>query len=339
MTALTSVHATPFNDRTAALNRAGLWTARGRFMVPACFSDPHVEALAARTGAALFDFSFVERLRIHGHGAMRLASTAFASDMGAMESGESREVIWRASGGGVRGIGVLARVAENNFVLRAFDVDLPWFARAAPRFDANVRDSTGERGVLLLVGPYAFGVLAAAGLEYAARLPKGRHAIVDWSGVTITVGHWHGPEGFEISCGRDHAATVYDRLMDAGRLFGLVPAGQEALDALMMEAGMLVTHLDYAPARDDRTAEPKLDSIFGIELASQTPAPRAPIFRDGTRIGHTLRSVYSPALRRAITLAEIPVTHAAPGTRLTLRTVDASGVVETHARVAALPFL
>lgn len=337
MSAIT--YATPFHTRTAAMSSAGAWTARGRFLLPAFFRDPCCEALAARTTAALFDFSFVERLRIHGYGATRLVSTAFASDMAGMETGESREVIWRASGGGVRGIGVLARTGDSNFLLRAFDADLSWFARGAPRFDATVRDSTGERGVLLLVGPYAFGVLAAGGLEYAARLPKGRHTIIDWSGVPITVSHWHGPEGFEISCATEHAPAVYDRLMSAGGLFGLVPAGQDALDILLLEAAILLPHSDYAPARDDKTAEPKLDAIFGIEVASAKPAPNAPLLRDGKIVGHTLRSVYSPALRRAIALAQLPVAHAAPGTRLAVRTIDASGIIETPARVVALPFL
>jgi glycine cleavage system aminomethyltransferase T len=62
----------------------------------------------------------------------------------------------------------------------------------------------------------------------------------------------------------------------------------------------------------------------------------------GRTVGHTLRSVWSPSLRRAIALAQIDVAAFAPGTKLTLTLPPSQANPElrsAEARVTALPFL
>jgi aminomethyltransferase len=346
-----NVRATPFHACTAVHNRAQAWMTRGYFTVPQFYSEPRQEALAARTSAVLVDFSAMERIRVHGTGAARLLSAACGRAVNELPIGQSCAVVWRGDGGGVRGYGTLARAGESNFALQAFAADYAWFARAAPRFEATVRDTTGERGLLLLAGPYAFGVLAAAGLEEAARLARGGHAVFTWRGITVTAARFDALGGFEIHCAIDDAAEVFDRLWRAGQWFGSMLAGQEALETLLLEAGVRLPRIDFAPARDDLATEPSpallglgTDAnsdrlLAGVEIDSETPAPFMPLVRDGVVIGHTLRSAYSPALRRAIALAQVRAPHAAPGTTLMVRTLQTAGTMDVSARVSALPFL
>jgi glycine cleavage system aminomethyltransferase T len=314
--------------------------------------DWMAEALAVRTNAALFDFSFVQRLRLHGAGASAFLSAAFAEDVQMLAVGENREVVWRTSEGGVRGIGYLGRAGDTNFALQSFDADYAWFARYAPRFGAVVRDATGERSVLLLMGPYAFAVLAAAGLEGAARLATNRHAVFDWNGIAATIVRAAMPNGFIILMAQDDAPRAAGALVRAGRLFGLTPGSRTALDAVLLESGIPLPHIDFVPARANDAKNPTLSSLLpidaarpsdrvlaGLELESETPAPFAPLLHGGATVGHTLRSLYSSALRRAIALTRIAANLAAPGTHLTARTVTLTGTKDIAARVAALPFL
>ncbi|HUJ03943.1 MAG TPA: glycine cleavage T C-terminal barrel domain-containing protein, partial [Rhizomicrobium sp.] len=159
----------------------------------------------------------------------------------------------------------------------------------------------------------------------------------------------------------------WDRLMRAGRIFGLEPAGTEAMDILDLEAGIARPERDYAPARDgsQRTPTPKslgLESLIdpshqsfngrsaclsaretrtlvGIEIDSETPAPHTPLMRNGHAAGRTLSSHYSPALRRAIALA---IVDAGAGAELSLTLSPSAEIPEFRtaaARVTALPFL
>jgi glycine cleavage system aminomethyltransferase T len=185
---------------------------------------------------------------------------------------------------------------------------------------------------------------------------------------------------------------MFDRVVRAGAMFGMAMAGQEALETLMLEAGVPLPGVDYEPARDDAAAEPVLQSLMplppppapprvetpppaqgetdatgatekpaedtapaapapaspaqvegtvlaGIEIDGDVPLPFAPVLVGGTLAGHTLRSAWSPTLRRAIALAQLPAKHATPGMQVVVMTTTVGGPSNTQARVSALPFL
>jgi aminomethyltransferase len=344
---------TPFHVRMAEHNSGNAWTLRERFTVAAHYGDPVQEALAARVSVAMIDISANEDLQIAGAGAAALLSAASGSDLQALSVGRSQPMLWCADGGGVRGVGVVSRFGESEFLLRSFDTDMGWFGSAAPRFGVSVRDVTAERGLLLLAGPFAAPVLEAAGLKDMVGLRPGRHATTDWRGLGTTIFR-RGPLGaYQIACAREDGVLVFDRLFRAGRAFGLRLAGQDALDLLHLEAGLALPYVDFQPARLPFAREPSAASLgfvppepetsrvlAGIELDSDDPASFRPLIRQGGgEAGHTLRSAYSPALRRAIALALVIPACAVPGTELLLRRASPAGMHEIPAHVAALPFL
>jgi aminomethyltransferase len=340
---------TPFHARMAEHNRGNAWVARGGFSLPAHFGAPLEEMLAARVSAILFDASHYQRLRVHGAGATAFLSMALGCDAGAIPTGHSRPVIWRGEAGGLRGNGLLARFGENNYVLSGFTCDTPWFAAQAPRFHAVVRDETPEKGILALGGPYAAAVMKSAGFAIADDLLPGMHRAGVWGDIPVLVSRWSPLGGFEITCAPEDGTLVFDRLWNAGRNFGLMPAGQEAVEALLLEAGVVLAEVDYTPARTAFAAAPdpamlgmshapSAQILRGILLDADHPAPFAPVLREGRTIGATRRSAYSPALCRAIALAQIDAS-IEPGT-----TVRVSGIIngkpaELPARIVTLPFL
>ena len=338
---------TPFHARTAEHNSFNAWVERGGFTMPAHFGEPNGEALAARFSAVLADITPTADVRIHGEGAAALLAAACRSDVETLAAGHSRSVHWCADGGGLRGMGTVARFGADNFLLRGFEADFGWFAAAAPRFRANLREATTDRGLLLLAGPFAFAVLAAAGLEQVVRLSAGEHQICGWQGVTVTVFR-HGPlNAYQVSCANRDGPAVFDRLFRAGRLFGVRLAGELALDLLQVESGIVVPGRDFTPARTPFAREPLPASVgvgdaigaplvlAGIDFDSDAPAPFARVCVRKADVGRTMRSLYSPALKRAIALASIAPAHAAPGTAVTVITAGE----ETAGRIVALPFL
>lgn len=347
---LPTIRPTPFHVRTAEHNLGNAWVQRAGFTVPAAYGDTNQEVLAARMSAILCDISAVQRLRIHGLGAANLVRTGFGVDAAEMAAGESARVYWCNEAGALRGMGVLERVAEANYLLLAHDTDVAWFEAAAPRFEAVVRDEIGEKAVLLLAGPFAFAVLAAAELEAALRFSQGQHGALIWRGLNVSVSRVSVLGGFEITCAPDDAILVFDRLYRTGLLFGLVLAGETAREALMLESGVPIVGADFRPARAPEELEPvpamlglparegygekNSGVLIGVEIESVEPAPFRPVFSGDVEIGRTLRSVYSPALKRAIALAVLAPAYAAGG-RVTIK---GSGN-PVSARICALPFL
>jgi len=227
-----------------------------------------------------------------------------------------------------------------------------------------------EEGGLAIVGPTAQATLQAAQLPVDLEPLAFRK--LSWRGIEVTLSRFGEHGGFEIWCAPDDGVLVWDRIARAGESFGLEPAGVAAMDMLDLEAGIARPERDYEPARDGTASGPSpvalgLESLIdvehqvfngraaylasrekepkrlaGIEIDSDTPAPFTPLLLKGRVVGHTLRSVWSPALRRAIALAQIDVSCFAPGTKLTLTLPPSLAVPELRtasACVTALPFL
>jgi aminomethyltransferase len=343
---------TAFHARTAEHNLSNAWVQRRAFSVPAHYGDPCQEVLAARVSAVLIDASAYEDVRVHGAGAAALLAAACGTALRELNTGRSLGVYWCADGGGVRGLGVVSRFSENDFILRSADADFGWFTAAAPRFNAVARDISSERGLIVLAGPFAAAVLDSAGFEEAAGLQDGQLVVHEWRGFGVTLWRDQGLDAYQLSCARDDAAALFDRLLRAGRSFGLYLAGQEAFEVLQLEAGMVLPGLDFAPVRQNFAREPLPSSLgleltssvesnsaarvlAGIELGRDEPCAFAPLFRENVEVGRTLRSAYSPALRRAIALAQLAPAQASAGTELLIRTTN----THVKGRVVTLPFL
>lgn len=342
---------TPFHARTAIRNAANAWTIRGAFSVPAHYGDPRQEALAVRFTVAMSDISATQDLVIDGWGAASLLETACGTPVAETQIGSSRAVHWCAEGGGLRGYGSVARMGHDNFLLRSADCDSAWFESAAARFGASVREATRERGLLFLAGPFAVAALVAAGLE-VCDLKEDHHAQLALRELTVTIFRRARPAGYELSCRAQDAVPLFDRLIRAERLVALRLMGEEAWQLLQLEAGLPLPHADFAPARalfarepspaalglkDGRGAgEGERRVLAGIELDGDEPAPFAPVFVGGEEMGRTLRSLYSPALKCAIALAQLNPACAAPGATVTVKRLESS---LGSGRVVTLPFL
>jgi aminomethyltransferase len=246
-------------------------------------------------------------------------------------------------------------LAEDKFLLRSADIDLGWFDCAAPRFGVSLRDATQMRGLLFITGPFALPALVAAGLE-VGDLNEDRHSDYDWRGLAVTVFRCARASGYELSCAAQDAIAVFDRLMRHAPLLALRLIGEDALQLLQLEAGLPLVHADFAPAREALAREPSpaslgfkarphgdndagLRLLAGIAWDSDQPAPFAPVFAGGKEIGRTLRSLYSPALKCAIALAQLDPDGAALGTAVSMMRLESSGLRESTGRVVALPFL
>lgn len=361
-----NLRATTFHARAAESNHSNDWTRRNGYTLARVYTDATDEAIAARVRGVLADISWRWRVMIEGARAADFVSHLLTRDASRIEPGAALKALWLNDGGAARGAGAIVRYGRESFMLVSAAEDRAWLASAASRFGVTLRDVSD--GGLALIGPYAGAVLQEAGLDAALDPLCLRKSF--WRGLDVTVSRFGEHGGYEIWCGADDGVLLWDRLMRAGSAFGLQPAGALAMDILDLEAGVARPERDYRPARDGFAAQPTPKSLgleklietthqafngrtaflasretrtlIGLEIDSERPAPHTPIMRNGQKIGHTLSSHYSPALRRAIALAIVEEAAAVPGTELSLTlspTMDAPEFGSAIARVIKLPFL
>ena len=318
--------ATPFYARTAEANKRNAWENRGRFTLASDYGDAAGEAVAARFGAVLADLSWHWRVQMTGSRVAEFAARFFTRDPAKLEPGAALEALWLNDAGGVRGMGTVVRLGREAFLLAAPSEDFDWLKQAARLYEVAVKDITAAEGVLALVGPQSRKLMELAGFE--AEMPPRSLKKQFWRGLDITLSRFG--LGYELWCEPDNALILWDRLMTAGRSFALRLAGQNAMDILALESGVLRSGRDFRPTRDGFAPQPSAQALglcglvdrahlfngsraflaagadtllTGLLLDSETPAPDTDVMLDGRPVGRTLASHYSPALRQGVALA------------------------------------
>ncbi|HEY1632922.1 MAG TPA: glycine cleavage T C-terminal barrel domain-containing protein [Rhizomicrobium sp.] len=363
------VQATPFHVRAAGANRDNAWVTRNGFTLSRVYDDTSEEALSARMRAGVGDISWRWRTMIEGPRAGEFLARLLTGDPMKLEPGASMKALWLSDGGGVRGACALARFGRESFQIVAALEDRDWIAQAASAFSLVPREIESEGGLAIL-GPYARAALTAAGLE--ADLEPLAFRKLFWRGLDVTLSRWGEHGGYELWCKDDDGIAVWDRLMRAGAAFGIAPVGLAALDLLDIEAGVARPGRDYMPVREGFAKDPSplalglerlVDDnyksfngreawlrsrlvekrrLVGIAFDGDVPASFTPLLRDGRRVGHTLTSAYSPALRHAVALAQVEVSAVPGDTKLTLTLPPSRDLPELRmadVQVSGLPFL
>jgi aminomethyltransferase len=214
------------------------------------------EYFAIRNAAALIDVSPLYKYELRGQDAVRAANRIVTRDAARMAIGQVIYTPWCDDDGKVIDDGTLARLGEGLYRFTAAEDNYAWFQDCCYGLRAEVVDVTGDLAALAVQGPNARRLLERvlsgvdlAGLRYyrlaAARLAASAgeaRLVVSRTGYT-------GDLGYELWMAPEDAGEVWDRLMEAGQAFGILPAGILALDIARIEAGLVMLQVDYISAR------------------------------------------------------------------------------------------
>jgi aminomethyltransferase len=201
------------------------------------FGDPAAEARVCRTACALFDFSFLECARIQGAGARQVLEAFTGRSLAALEIGRICYALRVGSAGEALADLTIWRTGEDRYEVmsgRREDVaDL--LACAEPTLEVN---EMANRATFALQGPASLDVLRRLGrVDAIEPLPYFRFTDATLDGIACTIGRlgYTGEAGFEIICGRDRAAELWQALSSHARLGGFI-----AVDMLRIEAGFVL---------------------------------------------------------------------------------------------------
>ncbi len=131
-------------------------------------------------------------------------------------------------------------------------------SKHAPGYDIRIEDLTDQFGLLALQGPRSAEILAAAIGEPWEDLAFSRWRATEVGNAPVDLVRtgFTGELGYELWVRSADAPGVWDAIFRAGGPFGLLPAGEYALDMARVEAGLIVITADYTGSGPDtRSAE------------------------------------------------------------------------------------
>jgi glycine cleavage system aminomethyltransferase T len=200
------------------------------------FGDAAAEAMACRTACALFDFSFLECVRLVGDRACSVIETFVGRPMAALSEREIFYALRTGDAGEVIADWTVWRTGTNSFEVMSGRREDDLLACTGP--DLEIIDLTGGRAVFALQGPRTLDVLRKLGdARVVETLKYFTFDRVDVAGIPCVVGRlgYTGEAGVEIIVERGEAAALWKALAAHA-----VPAGFVAVDTLRIEAGFIL---------------------------------------------------------------------------------------------------
>jgi aminomethyltransferase len=345
----TPLLATPFHERTSAANKLWAWGNWGGYTTALTYEDLSMEHSAIRNAATVYDLCPMIKYLIEGPEAEAYLNRLTIRNVARLSVGGVQYTAWVNDQGHLLDDGTLFRLGPDSYRLCCQERHLPWLLDSAHGLDVSVTDVTEKIAALSLQGPTSAEVLRLAGFAIDGLKPFRMADFGQGQGqgqgqVTISRTGFTGDLGYELWTTPDQALPLWDRLFDAGRLHGLRPIGSEALNIARLEAGFIITGMDFTPAdiclREDRLRSPLemglgwlIDwdkghftgkaalmrqrdlgttwSFVGLEIDGNIPAEGAILYHaQKHEVGVITGACWSPVLKKNIALAQILTKHA-----------------------------
>ncbi len=355
----------PFFEATQRYGPKG-YTVYNHMLFPICFADLVEEYWHLVNEATLWDVSVERQVEITGRDALRFTDLLTPRDLSRCAVGQGKYVVITAADGGIINDPVLLRLGENHFWLALADSDvLLWARGVALHAGLEVTISEPDVSPLQIQGPKAKPVVQALFGDRVTQLPYYHFLETTLDGIPVVVTRtgWSAEVGYEVYL-RDGSRgdELWERILAAGKPHNMRPTGPS--DIRRIEAGILNWGADITldtnvyevglerlvdeGKRGDYIGREALRRIkaegvgrrlAGVEIAGEAiefNSTKWPVTAGAQPVGYITSAIHSPRLKKNIGYAMVPVTQAAPGTRLG---VAIPGGGERAATVVPIPFI
>ncbi len=309
------------------------------------FANAADEHMAVREGLAFFDLSSFAKFRVEGRDALHVLQYICANDID-VEPGKIVYTQWLNARGGIEADLTITRLTHTAFLIvtapGVHQRDWNWLTRHIPG-DAHciATDLTAGEAVVALMGPKSRDFLQTLTQTDLATpsfpFATAKNLDIGMASVRAHRITYVGELGYELYVPCDTALHVFDTIWEAGRTWGLTPAGMHVLDGCRIEKGY--RHFGHDISDEDhvldaglgfavKTAKPETpygafigrDAVLRVKEAGpksrllhfmlNDPEPllfhNEPIYCEGKQVGYLTSGNYGHALGAAVGMGYVP---------------------------------
>ncbi|MGY1706692.1 2Fe-2S iron-sulfur cluster-binding protein [Geodermatophilus sp. SYSU D00697] len=208
------------------------------------------ECAAARTGVGILDGSTLGKIDVQGPDAAVLLDRLYTNLMSSLKVGSVRYGVMCGVDGMVIDDGTVLRLAEDRFLVltttggaaKVLDWMEEWAQTEWPDLRVHCTSVTEQWVTFPVVGPRSRDVVAAVfpGVDVANEaFPFMTWRDTTLEGVPVRLARisFSGELAFEVYVNPWYAVAVWERLLEAGRPYGITPYGTETMHVLRAEKG------------------------------------------------------------------------------------------------------
>ena len=213
------------------------------FEMPVQYSGVNNEHMVVRDGVGVFDVSHMGQIFVSGADAKKLLQHIGTNDVEKVEVGQAQYTCMPNEKGGIVDDLIIYKFADDKWLLVVnasnIDKDFNWI-KQNNSWDVKVENKSDDYSLLAIQGPKAVESMQALTDENLSEIPFYHFKTGKFAGiedVIISATGYTGSGGFEIYFKNEDAVHIWNKVMEAGKDFGIEPCGLGARDTLRLEKG------------------------------------------------------------------------------------------------------
>ena len=213
------------------------------YNMPISYEGVNIEHQNVREKLGVFDVSHMGEFLITGDKALELIQKITTNDASKLEDGKAQYTVMPNETGGIVDDLIVYRINSEKYLLvvNASNIDKDWnWIAQHNTMDATMRDMSDEFSLLAIQGPKAAEAMQSLTNVDLSNMKFYTFEVAEFAGidkVIISATGYTGSGGFEIYFKNEDAEQIWDRVMEAGKDYGIKPIGLAARDTLRLEMG------------------------------------------------------------------------------------------------------
>ncbi|WP_373018181.1 glycine cleavage system aminomethyltransferase GcvT [Muriicola sp.] len=322
------------------------------YSMPVSYEGVTVEHETVRKGVGVFDVSHMGEFLVEGPKALELVQKVTSNDASKLEVGMAQYSCMPNETGGIVDDLIVYRVKEETYLLvvNASNIHKDWdhISKYNGEIGAVMRNISDDYSLLAIQGPKAVEAMQSLTSVDLSAIKFYTFVVDDFAGiphVIISATGYTGSGGFEIYCKNEEVKQVWEKVMEAGKEYGIKPIGLAARDTLRLEMGYCLYGNDIDETtspleaglgwitkftKEDFVNKEGLEQqkkegikrkLVAFELKDRgIPRQGYPILDSaGNEIGQVTSGTMSPSLGKGIGLGYAPIDHAPVGSKIRIQ--------------------
>jgi len=214
------------------------------FMMPLQYSGINDEHITVRRGVGVFDVSHMGEIWIKGAKAFALTQYITSNDIQKLKPGKALYSVMPNGKGGIVDDLIVYQYSDDKYMLVVnaanIEKDYKWILKQNENFGAEVENASDNIAQLAIQGPKAMEVLQKLtdiNLSEIKFYHFVESTLAGVDNVIISNTGYTGSGGFELYFYPQYAQQIWKAIFEAGKDFGIKPAGLGARDTLRLEMG------------------------------------------------------------------------------------------------------
>ncbi|MCL6219251.1 glycine cleavage system aminomethyltransferase GcvT [Zunongwangia pacifica] len=226
------------------------------FNMPVSYEGVNAEHHNVREKLGVFDVSHMGEFLVTGESALALIQLISSNDASKLVDGQAQYTCMPNEDGGIVDDMIIYRINAEKYLLvvNAANIEKDWnWISQHNTMDANLTDLSEELSLLAIQGPKAAEAMQSLTDVDLSAMKFYTFEIGTFAGVEkviISATGYTGSGGFEIYFKNEYAEEIWDKVMEAGKDYGIQPIGLAARDTLRLEMGFCL----YGNDIDDTTS-------------------------------------------------------------------------------------